>query len=172
MGGGQASGVPAGQPAAGAMSPESALAPSATKLAETGCSPGPWNTATPLIPSKVASLLLEEGLGLLFIQKDNSSGWGGGLLSQENAVTDVRTLARWNSRSLLQGRGAGKWSWKGSGLGCVLAAWVVRSQLRLGQHASCPDGSGGWSVVRLVTGTHRADVRGVGPLRPGSQWQR
>lgn len=80
MGGGQASGVPAGQPAAGAMSPESALAPSATKLAETGCSPGPWNTATPLIPSKVASLLLEEGLGLLFIQKDNSSGWGGAAL--------------------------------------------------------------------------------------------
>lgn len=41
-------------------------------------------------------------------------------------MTDVRTLARWDSRSLLQGRGAGTWSWKGSGLGRVLAAWVVR----------------------------------------------
>lgn len=68
--------MPAGQPAAGAVSPESALASSAAKLTETRCSPGPWDTPTPLIPSKVACFLLEQELGLLFIQKDNSSGWG------------------------------------------------------------------------------------------------
>ena len=106
---------------------------------------GPGTPPLPLFPPRWLASFLSKSWGCSLFKRIIPVV--GGLLSQENAVTDLRTLERWDSRCLLQGRGRGsrvEGLWPGV---CPCGPGSERSQLRLSQHTSCPDGSGGRSAV-------------------------